>query len=102
MITVFIVAFEAVEEETSVHPDWLLEVPEELDVCVAQRHFEEALALLHKAKEYILQNKDNQSDHTLADIERKVTKKKAVNILYIPHPYFLSLVQFERSRVKLF
>lgn len=52
-----------------------MEVPEELDVCVAQRHFEEALALLHKAKEYISQHKDNQSDHVLVDIERKVRKR---------------------------
>lgn len=53
-------------------PDWFLEVPEELDVCVAQRHFEEALTILHKAKEYIAQHKDNQSDHVLVDMERKV------------------------------
>lgn len=67
-----VAAFETVEEEVSIHPDWFLEVPEELDVCVAQRHFEEALTLLQKAKEYILQHKDSQSDHVLADIERKV------------------------------
>lgn len=70
-----VVAFEALEEEKLVHPDWFMEVPEELDVCVAQRHFEEALALLHRAKEYISQHKDNQSDHVLVDIERKVRIK---------------------------
>lgn len=60
------------EEEVSVQPDWLLEVPEELDVCVAVRHFEEALALFQKAKEYISQRKDIQGDHVLVEIERKV------------------------------
>lgn len=60
------------EEEVSPHPDWFLEVPEELDVCVAQRHFEDALQLLQKAKEYIAQHKQNQSDRVLNDTQRKV------------------------------
>lgn len=72
VLTISFTAFETVEEEKFVHPDWFLEVPEELDVCVAQRHFEEALVLLQKAKEYISQHKDNQSDHVLIDMERKV------------------------------
>lgn len=63
-----------VEEEVLTHTDWFLEIPEELDVCVAQRHFEEALNLLQKAKDYISQHKekDHHGDHVLIDIERKV------------------------------
>ncbi|XP_033223008.1 exocyst complex component 8 [Belonocnema kinseyi] len=34
-------------------PEWLLEVPEDLDSCIAQRHFEEAYHLLEKAKAYL-------------------------------------------------
>lgn len=65
-----------VEEEDEVfdHPDWLLEVPEELDVCVAQRHFEDALSLLQKAKDYI-NAYNHQADHILADIQRKVDQR---------------------------
>lgn len=34
-------------------PEWVLEVPEDLDSCIAQRHFEEAYHLLEKAKAYL-------------------------------------------------
>ncbi|KAJ8870871.1 hypothetical protein PR048_027172 [Dryococelus australis] len=37
-------------------PEWLLEVPEDLDVCIAQRHFEEAYNLLGKAGEFLDKN----------------------------------------------
>ncbi|XP_017784758.1 PREDICTED: exocyst complex component 8 [Nicrophorus vespilloides] len=68
------------QEEEENHPDWLLDIPEELDVCVAQRHFEEALVLLQKAKDYIMQyiSSNNQSDHILADIQRKVEQRNVL------------------------
>ncbi|KAG5870032.1 hypothetical protein JTB14_026613 [Gonioctena quinquepunctata] len=71
--------FEEEEEDIGpVHPEWFIDVPEELDVCVAQRHFEEALALLQKAKEYISQfaTVNDQSDHVMIDIQRKVEQRQ--------------------------
>lgn len=72
-----ILATEDVEEDIVMHPEWILEVAEELDVYIAQRQFENALSLLQKAKEYVTQNttQTNQSDHIFADIQRKVLQK---------------------------
>nr|CAD7398301.1 unnamed protein product [Timema cristinae] len=53
-------------------PEWLLEVPEDLDVCIAQRHFEEAFNLLERAQDYFNKNSDNNKDPVLTDIRRKV------------------------------
>lgn len=54
-----------------------MEIPEELDVCVAQRHFEEALTFLQKAKDYIAQFivSNGQPDHVIIDIQRKVEQR---------------------------
>lgn len=42
-------------------PEWLLELPEDLDVCIAQRHFEDAYSLLQKANQFPFPpNKDPQ------------------------------------------
>lgn len=66
------------EDSGTVHPEWFLDIPEELDVCVAQRHFEEALSLLQKSKEYInqLQITNDKHDHVLIDIQRKVEQRQ--------------------------
>lgn len=66
------------EDDTIVHPDWLLEIPEELDVCVAQRHFEEALSLLRKTESYFseYQPVDGQIDHILVELRRKVDQRR--------------------------
>lgn len=72
---ILLLAFEDVEEDPStIHPEWFTDAPEELDVCVAQRHFEDALALLQKAKEYINQFiiSNGQADHVMIEIQRKV------------------------------
>lgn len=60
------------------YPEWLTDAPEELDVFVAQRHFEEALKLLKKSKEDINQLNSNsgQPDHVLSEIQRKVNTVK--------------------------
>lgn len=44
---------------------------------MAQRHFEDALALLQKTKDYINQFSANsgQTDHIMSEIQRKVTLK---------------------------
>ncbi|KAL3280942.1 hypothetical protein HHI36_004169 [Cryptolaemus montrouzieri] len=65
--------FEEVEEDTEVnHPEWFLEAPEELDVCVAQRHFEDALSLLQRALEYTAHV---QQDHVIVEVQRKVEQR---------------------------
>lgn len=72
-----VLAFDEVEEEVSLHPEWLLEISEELDVCIAQRHFEDALNLLQKSKEYFSTYIPNseQPDHMFIEIKRKVEQK---------------------------
>nr|CAI5822840.1 unnamed protein product [Callosobruchus analis] len=68
-----------IEEETGlIHPEWFTESPEELDVCVAQRHFEEAVTLLQKVKDYINQSNSlpGQPDHIVVDIQRKVEQRQ--------------------------
>ena len=37
--------------ESTALPEWVQELPEDLDVCIAQRHFEEAYDLLQKAQQ---------------------------------------------------
>ncbi|CAH1105110.1 unnamed protein product [Psylliodes chrysocephalus] len=66
------------EDMGTIHPEWFLDIPEELDVCVAQRHFEEALSLLQKAKDYINQtaSSSEKHDHVLIDIQRKVEQRQ--------------------------
>ncbi|XP_072396920.1 exocyst complex component 8 [Diabrotica undecimpunctata] len=71
--------FDEIEDDVGmVHPEWFLDIPEELDVCVAQRHFEEALSLLQKAKEYINQMTagNEKHDHVFLDIQRKVEQRQ--------------------------
>ncbi|XP_075222918.1 exocyst complex component Exo84 [Lycorma delicatula] len=64
-------------EET---PDWLLEVPEDLDVLIAQRHFEDAHSLIEKTREFL----DKASPtHTHQDIRRKMELRvtSLINVL---------------------
>ncbi|KAJ8916246.1 hypothetical protein NQ315_016386 [Exocentrus adspersus] len=69
---------ETEDESCTVHPEWFLDIPEELDVCVAQRHFEEALTYLQKAKDYINQfvTANGQPDQVVIDIQRKVEQRQ--------------------------
>ncbi|XP_043290134.1 exocyst complex component 8 [Venturia canescens] len=53
-------------------PEWLMEVAEDLDSCMAQRHFEEAYSLLERAKTYL---KEAQSTPDLNQIRNKVDER---------------------------
>ncbi|XP_045472129.1 exocyst complex component 8 [Harmonia axyridis] len=65
--------FEEYEEDGEIsHPEWFLEAPEELDVCVAQRHFEDALSLLQRALEYAA---NAPQDHLLTEVQKKVDQR---------------------------
>lgn len=63
------------DEDADYHeppPEWMLEVAEDLDSCIAQRHFEEAYSLLEKAKAYL---KDAQPTPAFLDIQAKVNER---------------------------
>lgn len=49
------VAFDTIEDEADdeVIPDWLLEVAEDLDVLIVERHFENAYNLIEKTRTYL-------------------------------------------------
>ncbi|XP_018562650.1 exocyst complex component 8 [Anoplophora glabripennis] len=69
---------DAEEDSGTIHPEWFMDIPEELDVCVAQRHFEDALTFLQKAKDYISQfvATNTQPDQVVIDIQRKVEQRQ--------------------------
>ncbi|UYV71078.1 EXOC8 [Cordylochernes scorpioides] len=61
-------------------PDWLQELPEDLDVNIAQRDFEAAVNLIKKAEKFILKNSDKNNIKEIgARIEQR--KKNLVAIL---------------------
>ncbi|EEB12116.1 exocyst complex component, putative [Pediculus humanus corporis] len=57
-------------------PDWFLESPEEIDVFIAERHFEDALELLNKCKEYCDGLDEQQKDSVVIDIKNKIENRK--------------------------
>ena len=59
-------AFEEADDNEPELPEWLMEVPEDLDVCIAQRHFEEAYNLLERAREFL--DKNTATDPVITDI----------------------------------
>ncbi len=51
-----VIAFDEPEEDFSdveTVPEWLMEVAEDLDVLIVERHFEDAYALLEKTRNYL-------------------------------------------------
>lgn len=60
------------EEEAVIHklhiPDLVLESPEELDVMIAERHFENALKLLMNCDSFIKSVDENEKDPALLEI----------------------------------
>lgn len=55
----FVLAFDDVEDDVNspeTVPDWLLEVAEDLDVLIVERHFEEAYSLIEKTRTYLKEN----------------------------------------------
>ncbi|XP_071451392.1 exocyst complex component 8 [Hetaerina americana] len=59
------------DDEVEELPEWVTEVAEDLDVSIAQRHFEDAYALLVRAREYF-QSRSGEDDPVVQDIKRKV------------------------------
>ncbi|KAM6964786.1 exocyst complex component 8 [Aplochiton taeniatus] len=57
------------EEAVDLTPEWIQELPEDLDVCIAQRDFEGAVDLLDKLNEYL---KDQPSTIRVKELRSKV------------------------------
>lgn len=66
-----VVTIESEEEYTEPLPEWILEISEDLDSCIAQRHYEEAYNLLEKAKIYF----GDASNNSQSDIQAKLDEK---------------------------
>lgn len=66
----------ALEPETSKSelPEWIIDLADDLDVLIAQRHFEDANSLISKAKQYLEEHKDLMS--TLIEQEIKFVDTK--------------------------
>lgn len=66
---------EEVKEATINHPEWFLDIPDELDVFIAQRQFEDAVNYLNKVENYI-KKFGNTADQTMTDIQKKVDQRR--------------------------
>ncbi|XP_028394084.1 exocyst complex component 8-like [Dendronephthya gigantea] len=49
--------------------EWLRDIPDDLDVCIAQRDFEGAMTLIEKVNDYL---KDSPSSHALNEVRSRV------------------------------
>lgn len=70
-----------------------MEVPEDLDVCIAQRHFEEAYNLLKRAREFL--DKNTHTDPVITDI--RYASHSIFSLLPPPHlePQILQIASEE-------
>lgn len=60
------------EEMVDLSPEWIQELPEDLDVCIAQRDFEGAVDLLQKLNEYL---KDQPVTPKVKELRGKVDER---------------------------
>ncbi|KAM9496833.1 exocyst complex component 8 [Clarias gariepinus] len=60
------------EETVDLSPEWIQELPEDLDVCIAQRDFEGAVDLLQKLNEYL---KDQPVTQRVRELRGKVDER---------------------------
>ncbi|KAM5163504.1 exocyst complex component 8 [Mantella aurantiaca] len=57
------------EEEVDLSLEWIQELPEDLDVCIAQRNFEGAVDLLNTLNNYL---QDKPSTHAVQELRKKI------------------------------
>ncbi|XP_003739493.1 exocyst complex component 8 [Galendromus occidentalis] len=62
-------------EEDALIPEWLIELPDELDVCIAERNFEQAVELLQKVKEY-WPSQEGYSCSTARDVRLRISNRQ--------------------------
>uniref|UniRef100_A0A8C5MP81 Exocyst complex component 8 n=1 Tax=Leptobrachium leishanense TaxID=445787 RepID=A0A8C5MP81_9ANUR len=60
------------EEEVDLSLEWIQELPEDLDVCIAQRNFEGAVDLLNKLNSYL---EDKPLTHPVKELKAKVDER---------------------------
>lgn len=60
------------DESTALGPAWIQELPEDLDVCIAQRDFEGAVDLLDKLGEHL---KDQPASQKVKELRAKVDER---------------------------
>lgn len=72
---------EEIKEVTINHPEWFLDVPDELDVFIAQRQFEDTVNYLNRVENYI--NKFGNTDQVVIDVQKKVEERRTnlINLL---------------------
>ncbi|XP_005993415.1 exocyst complex component 8 [Latimeria chalumnae] len=63
---------EIIEEAVDLNAEWIQELPEDLDVCIAQRDFEGAVDLLDKFNEYL---KDKPLTQHVKELKSKVEER---------------------------
>lgn len=62
-----ILAFEPETPEPEL-PEWIIDLADDLDVLIAQRHFEDANSLISKARQYL----EEQTDQISTSIEQEI------------------------------
>ncbi|XP_033642017.1 exocyst complex component 8-like isoform X2 [Asterias rubens] len=76
-----------VESSSMLKVDWLIELPEDLDMCIAQRNFEEATDLIIKTNEYLdsipqspaLKEMRARVDHRVKQLTEVLTRELQVS-----------------------
>ncbi|XP_022654857.1 exocyst complex component 8-like [Varroa jacobsoni] len=65
------------EGEGTPMPDWLVDLPDDLDICIAERNFEQAVRLLQKAQDYWpTQEGDTQEiSNSARDVKLRIDKR---------------------------
>ncbi|CAH1715043.1 exocyst complex component 8 isoform X2 [Aphis gossypii] len=56
-------------------PEWIVDLADDLDVLIAQRHFEDANSLISKAKQYLEEHGDNISTSIEQEIKTKLENR---------------------------
>ncbi|OQR71546.1 exocyst complex component 8-like [Tropilaelaps mercedesae] len=63
------------ESEGNQMPDWLIDLPDDLDVCIAERNFEQAVKLLQKAQEY-WPSQEGYTSSSARDVKLRIDKRQ--------------------------
>ncbi|XP_066141876.1 exocyst complex component 8 [Euwallacea fornicatus] len=72
------IQLEEVNETSLVqHPEWFHDISDELDVCIAQRQFEDAVNYLNKTQNYINKiSATSSTDHVSVEVQKKVDERQ--------------------------
>lgn len=63
---------EECQSDSEMAPTWLIELSEDLDVCIAQRNFEDAVNLVHKFNDHFALYPKFCEDPSQADLKNKI------------------------------